>query len=98
MENTIKVAFDEILDEQIHQIAYRKCINDHEYRIANTKAITLMDMLKRALSNDEQRIILNDLENAFYIAESIFLEYCYRQGIEDSQMIHKKLSVLMLQK
>ena len=91
MVNTINVAFDEIIDEQIHQIAYRKCINDPEYQTANIKVVVLMDTLRQALSNDEQRKILNELESAWFIVESIFLEYSYRQGIEDSQMIYNEL-------
>ena len=94
METTIKTAFDEILDEQIHEIAYRKCINDPEYQIANTNVNTLMNMLKSVLSNDEQRKLLNELESAMLIAESIFLEYSYRQGVVDSQMNYKELNDL----
>ena len=94
MENEIKNAFDEILDEQIYQIAYRKCTNDHEFQIANTKVITIMDMLRKALSNDEQRKLLNELESAMFIAESYFLEYSYRQGILDSQMFYKEMNAL----
>ncbi|WP_338651283.1 hypothetical protein [Lysinibacillus sp. Y5S-8] len=92
MENTIETAFKEILEEQIHEVAYRKCINDPEYQIANTNAITLMDMLKRVLSNDEQRKLLDELESAMFIVESFFLEYSYRQGLQDSKLIHKELN------
>ncbi|MGE7114564.1 hypothetical protein [Lysinibacillus sp. NPDC047702] len=38
---------------------------------------------------DEQRALLNELDTALRLTEAIFLEYAYRQGIEDSQMIHR---------
>ncbi|MFJ7699964.1 hypothetical protein [Lysinibacillus fusiformis] len=94
MENSIEIAFNEIIDEQIHQVAYEKCINDPEYQAANTKAITLMEMLRITLYNDEQRKLLNELESALFMAGSFFLEYSYRQGIEDSSIIYNELNLL----
>ncbi len=94
MENAIEIAFNEIMDEQIHQVAYKKCINDPEYQTANNKAITLMEMLRGTLYNDEQRKLLNELESALFMAKSFFLEYSYRQGIEDSPIIYNELNVL----
>lgn len=73
IKNEKKYTFEQFLNEQIHEIAYRKCINEPEYQVANTKAITLMEILKGVLANDEQRKILNGLENTMYIAKLFFL-------------------------
>lgn len=86
---TIENTLDELMDERIHQIAYRKCINDTDFVAANTEVVTLMEMLRSTLVTAEQKKILNELESALYITEAIFLEYSYRQGVQDSQSFQK---------
>lgn len=94
--NTIENVFDELMDERIHQIAYKKCINDFEYLNANKEAVALMEILRNSLVTDEQRALLNELDTAFRLTEAIFLEFAYRQGLEDSQMIHKGFETFRL--
>lgn len=53
-----------------------------------------MEILRITLYNDEQRKLLNELESALFLAKSFFLEYSYRQGIEDSPIIYNKLNAL----
>lgn len=72
MEKTKEVDFNEIIDERIHKVAFGKCVNDPEYQSAHSKTIALMDRLREVLSHEEQRNLLNELESALYIVESIF--------------------------
>ncbi len=91
MEKEKEMNINEIIDERIHKVAYRNCINDPDYKTANKKITTLSKKLRQALTSSEQRNLLTEIEDIQVIVEAIFLEYSYRQGVEDSRMFIKEL-------
>jgi len=90
--NVVKRAFDEIFNERVHQVAYKKCTDDPEHYEAKIKATGLFKLLMDSLESEKQQDLLRDLECEWNLSGSVFLEYAYRQGLEDSQMIHNELS------
>ncbi|MBW8349611.1 hypothetical protein K0H71_09155 [Bacillus sp. IITD106] len=91
-KNVIHKAFtDVVFVERVHQEAYKKCLEDTEYQLATEDAARLLRQLKETLSNNEQKKLLDELESTGDRMYSPFLEYCYCQGIEDSEMIHNQL-------
>lgn len=89
--------FIEIMEKQIHCIAFQECIKDSEYLQVNSEIDMLIGKLKENLTNQKQFKLLDELESAFRLAEAIFLEYAYRQGIKDSQSIYEGISTLGIQ-
>ncbi|MBP3041644.1 hypothetical protein J9303_19570 [Bacillaceae bacterium Marseille-Q3522] len=92
--NVVQKAFDTISAERVHQIAYRKTAADPGYIAARERAEAVFDELKDSLGEETQKKLLFELETAFNDKDSFLIEYAYRQGLEDSTMIHKELSKL----
>jgi hypothetical protein len=92
IEKTVQRAFDQIITERLNEVVFRKVRANLEYREANTRALELFDKLMNSLQTEEQKELLYDLEEAWNLAESYFIEYSYRQGLEDSPMIHREFN------
>ncbi|GIN69611.1 hypothetical protein J14TS2_00860 [Bacillus sp. J14TS2] len=90
-KDVIQKAFiDIVFFERVHRVAYKKVMADSEYRTVDEVSDQLFSQLKESLSEEQKKLLL-ELETAWSSKYLIFLEYCYRQGLADSQMIHKEL-------
>ncbi|WP_042472791.1 hypothetical protein [Bacillus ndiopicus] len=94
MENQtiIQKAFGKIVDERVFEIAWRKAELNKECIECDNKRRITFELLSESLTSDRQKYLLEELEGAFHLLESIRLEYAYRQGLQDSQMIHRELA------
>ncbi|WP_138091054.1 hypothetical protein [Halalkalibacterium halodurans] len=90
-KTVIEKAFICIMEERIHQVAREKAANDPEYTSADVKRTTAFNQLRDALTTKTQRTLLDDLEGAWIFTGALLQEFAYRQGIEDSFMIHQEL-------
>lgn len=93
-ETIVQKAFGDIMDERIHKVASNKAETDEFYNKANEERNVAFDFLNESLTTERQRNLLNDLESAWNFVEGLMQEFAYRQGLQDSQMIHKELSEL----
>lgn len=91
-QSIVQQAFIKIMDERIFQIAWNKAKTDDLYVKTNKEKEYLIEELRNSLLTKEQKILLDELESAWGFEERIFKEYAYRQGLQDSQMIHKELN------
>lgn len=90
-QDVIQKAFiDIVFFERVHRVAYKKVMADSEYRTVDEVSDQLFSQLKESLSKEQKKLLL-ELESAWSSKYLIFLEYCYRQGLADSPMIHKEL-------
>lgn len=94
MKNVVSKAFKEIMNNRIHETAYEKAQMDEVFVKSYGERATMFDLLSESLTTDEQKGYLVELESLWNFAEGLMQEYAYRQGLEDSQMIHKELSGL----
>lgn len=88
----VEKAFIEIMEERVFQVAFEKANKDDLYIEYENERKNAFRSLSESLTNDRQRYLLNDLEYAWNFVERITQEYAYRQGLQDSQMIHKELN------
>lgn len=91
-ETIVKKALGNIMDERIGKVACIKAETDEFYIKCDNERNDAFDSLSESLTTDEQRRLLDDLESAWNFVEGLMWEYVYRQGLQDSQMIHKELS------
>lgn len=89
--NIMKRAFDVVIEERVCDVAWRKAASDAAFVEADKKRDGLFQALNDALTSDTQRVLLNELENAWSNVEGLMYEFVYRQGIEDSALIHNEL-------
>lgn len=92
MKETVKDAFEVILLDRAHTEAFRNAQKDPEYYNARTAADGVFHLLSEALTTEEQKTLLDKLESAWNYADSILLDYVYRQGLKDSDMLDMELS------
>lgn len=90
----VEKAFIGIMEERIHQMAREKAMSDPEYISVDGKKSSIFELLRDSLTTEKQKRLLDDLEGAWTYAGGLMQEFAYRQGIEDSHMIHKELSKL----
>lgn len=88
----IEKAFIEIMEERVFQVAFEKANKDSLYIEYDNERRIVFHSLSESLTTDRQRDLLNDLEYAWNFVERIMQEYAYRQGLQDSQMIHQELN------
>ena len=94
IKNTVQKAFDEIIVERVQKVAWNKAQNNAEYsKFARDREIAFR-LLTESLTTDRQRHLLDNLECNWNIVEGLMQAVAYRQGLEDSQMIHQELSEL----
>ncbi|MBP3040784.1 hypothetical protein J9303_14935 [Bacillaceae bacterium Marseille-Q3522] len=86
----VQKAFEQITADRVHHVAFMKTSEDPEYIAAANKSEELYDQLADSL-NDSQKALLSDLDDAWNYKNSFFIEYVYRQGLEDSPIITKEL-------
>lgn len=90
--NTIvQKALGNIMDERIQKVASIKAETDEFYTECDKERRVAFNLLSESLT-DKQRDLLDDLESAWNFVEGLMQEYAYRQGLQDSQMIHRELS------
>jgi len=91
-QTIVQQAFIKIMEERVFKVAWEKAKTDELYVQTNNEKEITMELLRSSLTNDKQKSLLDDLESAWAFAERIKIEYVYRQGLQDSQMIHKELN------
>jgi hypothetical protein len=90
-KTAVERAFIGLMEERIHQVAREKAMNDPEYASADGRKSSIFERLRDSLTTEKQRSLLDDLEGAWTYAGGLMQEFAYRQGIEDSPMIHNEL-------
>lgn len=90
-KTVVQKAFMEIIAERVHKVAWNKAKQDDRYVEAEKQKQTAFQLLNESLTDKQQRL-LDDLEFAWNYVDNINEEFAYRQGLQDSQMIHKELS------
>lgn len=94
MVDTIKQAFDAIIEDRVDGVAYRTMQASPEYQEIEGHVVHLFDQLNASLTTDEQKRMLDDMSSAMNTRESLYLEYAYRQGLKDSQELNEEFSLL----
>ncbi|MGE7114399.1 hypothetical protein [Lysinibacillus sp. NPDC047702] len=92
MQTIVQKAFILIMEERVFQVAWEKANKDKLYIKYNKARSSALELLSESLTTDKQKYLLNDLENTWNFMDRIVQEYAYRQGLQDSQMIHKELN------
>lgn len=90
-KNVFQEALSVIVEERVNKVAANKAQKDSTYQKLEDECSTLLKMLGESLTTEEQRVLLNRLEENWNAAEDLMREYAYRQGIEDSAMLHQEL-------
>lgn len=90
-KNIFQEALSLIVEERVHKVAANKAQQDPTYQKLDDECSTLLKLLSAALTTEEQRLLLSRLEENWNAAEDLMREYAYRQGIEDSAMLHQEL-------
>ena len=90
-QTIVQEAFTKIMEDRIFKVAWEKAKKDERYIESENKRIIVFDLLSKSLSTDKQKHLLLELEAIWELTERFMQEYVYRQGIQDSQMIHKEL-------
>jgi len=91
-QTIVQQAFIKIMEDRIFNVAWEKAKADELYAKTNKEKEIILDLLRDLLTTDKQKYLLNDLESAWGFSDRIMQEYAYRQGLQDSQMIHKELN------
>lgn len=92
-EKTVfRQAFSAIVEDRVNKVAVSKAQKDPAYQKIDDECSTLLRLLGEALTTEEQRVLLNQLEENWNAAEDLMREYAYRQGIEDSAVWHEELA------
>ncbi|GEM_PF-6423374 len=91
-QTIVQKAFIEIMEERVFQVAFEKANKDKLYIEYDNERKAAFKSLSESLTTDRQRYLLNDLEYVWNFVERITQEYAYRQGLQDSQMVHKELN------
>lgn len=90
-QTIIQPAFAKIIDERVFQVAWEKAKLDKKYVELEEKRINILEILNESLTTERQKQFLYELEAAWEFTERFMQEYAYRQGLQDSRMIHKEL-------
>ncbi|WP_374964644.1 hypothetical protein [Lysinibacillus sp. RS5] len=91
-QTIVQKAFIKIMEERVFQVAFEKANEDKLYIEYDNERRMTFELLNESLTTDRQRYLLNNLEYAWNFVERIMQEYAYRQGLQDSQMIHKEMN------
>lgn len=94
IKTTVQKAIQLIIEERAQGVAWEKAKEDKVFVNASSKCSIILELLSESLTTDNQRHLLRELESVWNLAELVMQEYIYRQGLEDSQMVHKELSEL----
>ena len=87
----VQEAFIKIMEDRIFKAAWEKAKKDERYIESENKRNNVFELLSKSLNTDKQKHLLLELEAIWELTERFMQEYVYRQGIQDSQMIHKEL-------
>ncbi|QDQ01181.1 hypothetical protein FOH38_12355 [Lysinibacillus fusiformis] len=91
-QTIVQKAFIKIMEERVFQVAWEKAKADELYVKAIKEKEIAIDLLRDSLKNGKQKNLLDDLESVWEFVDRVMQEYAYRQGLQDSQMIHKELN------
>ena len=91
-QTIVQQAFIKIMEDRIFNVAWEKAKKDEKYIESENKRNITFDLLSESLTTDRQKYLLNELEATWELAERFMQEYVYRQGLQDSQMIHRELN------
>lgn len=91
-QTIVQQAFIKIMEDRIFNVAWEKAKADEKYIESENKRSITFDLLSESLTTDRQKYLLNELEATWELAERFMQEYVYRQGLQDSQMIHRELN------
>jgi len=91
-QTIVQQAFIKIMEDRIFNVAWEKAKKDEKYIESENKRCITFDLLSESLTTDRQKYLLNELEATWELAERFMQEYVYRQGLQDSQMIHRELN------
>lgn len=90
-QTIVQQAFTKIMEDRILKVAWEKAKQDEKYIVSENKRSITLELLSESLNTDRQKHLLLELEAIWELTERFMQEYVYRQGIQDSQMIHKEL-------
>ncbi len=87
VQSIVENFVDEMIENRVYQVAYEKVKQDEDYIKINNKESAIFQTLMDSLDNQNQKILLIDLANAYDDLEIIYLKYSYLQGLQDSDAI-----------
>lgn len=90
-KNVVQRALTDISVERVN-VAWHKAKQNELYIEADKRQTIAFQLLSESLTTDRQKQLLYDLESAWNFVEGLMQEFAYRQGLQDSQMIHRELS------
>ncbi|WP_025114453.1 hypothetical protein [Lysinibacillus fusiformis] len=91
-QTIVQQAFIKIMEDRIFNVAWEAAKKDEKYIESENKRSITLDLLSESLTTDRQKYLLSELEATWELAERFMQEYVYRQGLQDSRMIHKELN------
>ncbi|MET3657828.1 hypothetical protein [Sporosarcina psychrophila] len=90
-KTAVQKALGELMEDRINKVAWNKALDDEFYVESDNERNIALELLSESMTTDRQRHLLNNLESAWHFVEGLMQEYAYRQGLQDSQMIHEEL-------
>ena len=91
MEDALKQAFNVIIEKRVEGVAFTKFKQTPEYADTEKRIDEGFESLKESFTTDEQWKILLELEDAWNSQKAHYLDYAYRQGLEDSVVLQEVL-------
>lgn len=90
-KTAVQKALDKLMEDRICKVAQNKALANELYLESDNERNIAFELLSESLTTDRQKHLLNNLESAWHFVEGLMQEYAYRQGLQDSQMIHDEL-------
>lgn len=90
-KNIFQQMFSTLVEDRANKEVLHKALENPIYLKVQDESSGLLKLLREKLTTDEQRILLDKLESLWNSEEDILREYAYRQGIQDSVMLHHEL-------
>lgn len=92
MKTVVEKAFKDIVENRVYKVAYEKAQMDELFVKSDEERNASFNLLNESLTTEDQKHHLSELESLWKFVEGLMQEYAYRQGLEDSQMLHEELS------
>ncbi|QUP88696.1 hypothetical protein KD909_15145 (plasmid) [Exiguobacterium sp. PFWT01] len=89
--NAINKLFDQLFMERVHHVALKTMQEDMEYKRAFNKVMGVFELLRESLSEADQLVLFEKLEESQNELIAVQMEYAYIQGIKDSEQIQEQL-------
>lgn len=91
MKNALKEAFNVIIEKRVEGEAFAKAKQTAAYCETEKQIDRSFEDLKASFDTENQMNLLLELEEAWNRQKSLYLEYAYRQGLEDSMVLQDVL-------